>query len=322
MLQYPNIVLKRTIINAIFDYLFILFDIIILGNIFKYLTVGGEDYKWGLYLNVAGSSSIAPGSQYPSTKHPTGYHFSWQDGRILNEFQINYITEGSGNYENEYGSFSVRKGSILITFPGVWHRYRPNNKTGWKEYYIGFKGSFTKQIFMHPRFTPKQPVIQVGIKEELIDTYLKVFDLVEKEQPGYQQIASGMVIKLLGYIISFDKQKGFSGKKIANVIDDARFLLRQNVDQEINLEKIAEQHHVGYSYFRQMFKKYTGVSPGQYHLQLRLMRAKELLAASDKSIKEISYELGFKSIYYFSNIFKKKEGMNPSTFRENRHTIN
>jgi AraC-like DNA-binding protein len=79
---------------------------------------------------------------------------------------------------------------------------------------------------------------------------------------------------------------------------------------------MAQKHHVSYSYFRKMFKKYTGVSPGQYHLQLRIMRAKELLISTDKSIKEISYELGFQSIFYFSNMFKKKEGTTPSHFRK------
>ncbi|MDX1284781.1 MAG: AraC family transcriptional regulator, partial [Draconibacterium sp.] len=134
--------------------------------------------------------------------------------------------------------------------------------------------------------------------------------------PGFQQIASGMVVKLLGYIISFEKQKGFSGKYIAKVIEEVRFYMRQNTENEINLEHLAEKHKVGYSYFRKMFKKYTGVSPGQYHLQLRIIRAKELLVSTDKSIKEISLELGFQTIHYFSLIFKKKVGMNPSEFRK------
>ena len=127
-----------------------------------------------------------------------------------------------------------------------------------------------------------------------------------------------MVMKLLGYIISFEKQKGFSGKGISKVIEEARFMMRQNVEQEINLEELAEKYNVGYSYFRQMFKKYTGVSPGQYHLQLRIIRAKELLVSTNKSIKEISHELGFQTIYYFSYMFKKKEGVNPSEFRKMR----
>lgn len=285
---------------------------------FKYLTVGEEDANWGLFLNAAGSSTIKSGSKYPPTEHPSGYYFNWEEGRVLQEFQINYITKGAGIFENKFGKFAIKSGSIIFTFPGIWHRYKPLAKTGWIENYVGFEGKFATELFNHPRFTPKQPVLQIGIKEEIMDTYLKIFDLVEKEKPGFQQIASGMVIKLLGYIISFEKQKGFSGKGISKVIEEARFMMRQNVEQEINLEELAQNYNVGYSYFRQMFKKYTGVSPGQYHLQLRIIRAKELLVSTNKSIKEISYELGFQTIYYFSNMFKKKEGINPSEFRKGR----
>lgn len=285
------------------------------NNEFKYLTLSEEDISWGLYLNVAGSAHIAANTNYPSINHPSEYYFNWEEGRILNEFQINFITEGAGILENKYGTFQLKQGSIFITFPGEWHRYKPLLRTGWTENYIGFYGKMAEKLLSKPQFSPKDPVFNFGFKEELLDTFLKIFDLVKKEQPGYQQIASGMVIKLLGYIISFEKQKGFSGKRIAQVVEAIRFEMRQNMQKEINLKELAREHHVSYSFFRKMFKKYTGVSPGQYHLQLRITRAKELLISTDKSIKEISYELGFQSIFYFSNLFKKKEGITPSLFR-------
>ncbi len=46
------------------------------------------------------------------------------------------------------------------------------------------------------------------------------------------------------------------------------------------------------------------------------MRAKELILTSEKSIKEISYELGFESLHYFSRFFKKKLGVNPTDLRK------
>ncbi len=178
-----------------------------------------------------------------------------------------------------------------------------------------------RKLISAPQFSPNEPVFNLGIKEEFLDTFLKIFDLVEKEQPGYQQIASGMVIKLLGYIISFEKQRDFSGKPIARIIESIRFEMRKNTGEEIDLNALAEKHNVSYSFFRKMFKKYTGVSPGQYYLQLRITRAKEMLVSTDKSIKEISYELGFQSIFYFSNIFKKKEGVTPSHFRNKNNMV-
>ncbi|WP_319481499.1 AraC family transcriptional regulator [uncultured Draconibacterium sp.] len=287
-----------------------------MNEYFKYLTTSEEDINWGLYLKVAGFAQIKANAQYPTKEHPSEYYFEWKSGRNLHEFQLNYITEGAGIFENKHGRFQVKPGSLLVIFPNEWHRYRPIKKTGWVENYVGFNGHIAHQLLKHPTFSTQQPVIQCGIREDIIDTYLKISDLVEKERPGYQQIASGMVVKLLGYIISFEKRKGFSGKQISTVIEEVRFLMRQNAAQEINLEDLARQHNVGYSYFRKMFKKYTGVSPGQYHLQLRIIRAKELLISTDKSIKEISLELGFQTIHYFSLIFKKKVGMNPSEFRK------
>ena len=286
-----------------------------MDDFYKYLTAGEEDRNWGFYLNVAGSYFAKSGRLYPPVKHPSGYYFNWENGRVLQEFQINYITEGAGLLETEFGKFAIRQGSIFIIQPGVWHRYRPNQKTGWKEHYIGFNGNMGIPFLSHPIFLENQPVLNPGVRAELIDTYYKIFDLVHEEQPGFQQIASGLIVKLLGYLISFEKQREFHGKRIAGIIEDARFKIRQNVESLLDIEEMANDYNIGYSYFRKMFKSYTGVSPHKYHLELKIIRAKELLLASNKSVKEISYDLGFQSIHYFSRLFKNKVGKSPTEFR-------
>ena len=78
----------------------------------------------------------------------------------------------------------------------------------------------------------------------------------------------------------------------------------------------AENHHIGYSYFRKMFKQYTGIAPVQYHLDLKIQRAREMLLSTDRSIKEIAFDLDFHSIHYFSRLFKKKTGISPSDIRK------
>jgi len=283
---------------------------------FKYLNPGQEDMDWGLYVNCVGKSVIEPGSVYPPTEHPTGYYFKHENGRVLNEYQINYITEGPGIFEDRGGIYEFNPGSLIFLMPGEWHRYRPRKNSGYVEHYVGFHGNIAHQIYGRPWFKQRDAVVEVGYREEIIDTFYKIFDYVKEEKPGYQQVVAGIVMKLLGIIVSIEKQKDFSGKRIETIIQNACFFIRENVENDINFQAYAEDNNIGYSYFRKSFKKYTGMPPAQYHLNLKILRAKEMLLYSNKSIKEICYDLGFQSIYYFSRMFKEKLGGPPSSFRD------
>jgi AraC-like DNA-binding protein len=287
-------------------------------DFFKYLTPGEGDKKWGLYLSVAGRSQTQAGGRYPSTEHPTGYFFTWERGRVLEEYQLVYISEGAGVLQNRAGKHPARAGSVLLLRPGEYHRYRPLSETGWTEWFVGFQGHLADHFYRHTPLLNKEPLISYGFREDLIEIYNRIFAQIQEEKPGYQQIASGLVVQLLGLLVAHDRQGDFSGKPIENIIQKARLYMRDWADEDIDLQKLAEDYHISYATFRKMFKKYTGMSPRQYHLELKLRRAKELLLTTDHSIKEISQTLNFESIHYFSRYFKKKMGYPPSGVRKNR----
>ncbi|MGQ1947992.1 AraC family transcriptional regulator [Geofilum sp. OHC36d9] len=287
-----------------------------MDDFFKYLAASPEDKQWGISFNVVGKSTIKPNSTYPSPEHPSGYFFNWEIGRILYEYQVNYITEGKGVIETQNGKYTITAGTILLIKPGMWHRYRPNPSTGWTEHYIGLEGEIIERLFKNPVLNSKSPVINCGLKESLIDCYDKIYELATKEKPGFQLISSGIAIRLLGSVVSHVKNKDFKGQPLETAMEKAKFEMRNNLDKDLDFTDLASSLNLGYSYFRKMFKKHTGVSPGQYHLQLRLMRAKELLLTTDMPIKEVAYETGFESIHYFSRLFKSKIGQPPSELRK------
>ena len=72
---------------------------------------------------------------------------------------------------------------------------------------------------------------------------------------------------------------------------------------------------MSYAHFRRLFKQQTGLSPYQYHLQLRINRARELLHGTTLSVKQVAARLNFENPYHFSKIFKRKTGMAPHHFR-------
>ncbi len=83
-----------------------------------------------------------------------------------------------------------------------------------------------------------------------------------------------------------------------------------------NIEQIADGLSVSQRYLSDTLKKETGKTSTE-HLHLYLMdEAKNILLNPNKTIAEVAYELGFEYPPYFSRLFKKKEGISPSEYRE------
>ena len=68
-------------------------------------------------------------------------------------------------------------------------------------------------------------------------------------------------------------------------------------------------------YFRRIFRAFYGTSPVKYINDLRLSRAKELIASGFYSITEAAARSGFSDMSYFSRVFKKATGLPPSEWR-------
>ena len=92
--------------------------------------------------------------------------------------------------------------------------------------------------------------------------------------------------------------------------------MRERLHHSLRAEDIAKRLGVGYSWFRQTFKRVIGVSPSRYLTLLMMSYAKELLVTENKSITETAYLLGYENIGQFSTVFRKVEGVSPSQFRE------
>ncbi|WP_165452405.1 AraC family transcriptional regulator [Paenibacillus thalictri] len=91
--------------------------------------------------------------------------------------------------------------------------------------------------------------------------------------------------------------------------------VHQHYTEPLSLTYIADHfrfhpHHVIY-----LFRKHTGVTPGQYIQQVRLERAKELLEFTRLSVTEIAEQLTW-TLPYFSRLFRAKVGAAPAAYRE------
>lgn len=66
------------------------------GSDIKYLVPAEGDQLWGLTVTSVGNQVITSEEEYPPQNHPKGYFFDVEAGRVLDEFQLLYITDGEG----------------------------------------------------------------------------------------------------------------------------------------------------------------------------------------------------------------------------------
>ncbi|HHV98028.1 MAG TPA: helix-turn-helix transcriptional regulator [Clostridiaceae bacterium] len=92
--------------------------------------------------------------------------------------------------------------------------------------------------------------------------------------------------------------------------------LRDQYDANYSLEEAAQIAHLSPYHFIRTFKAYTGKSPYEYLMLVKLNKAKELLSSNKSSITEVCYTCGFNNLSNFINCFKKKVGVTPSEYRK------
>ena len=293
-----------------------------MNNFYKYLPVSKEDESWGLTVLNTGCTRIEAARDYPYKNHPSHHNFNWKSWRRLEEYQVIYITNGQGIFESEsFSQAKVKAGTLIILFPNEKHRYKPDSNTGWDEYWVGIKGVIIDNLLSAGYLSPDNPCHYIGFNDGIISLYNLIIEKTKQERSGYQPFISGIVLHLLGNCHSIIKQSIVENSEEEVIIDRARLLFRSNINNPYSPEQAAKELNVGYSWFRKRFKNYTGLSPGQYYLQLKIEKAKELLTNGNMRIKEIAIELNFDSILYFSKIFKEKTGFNPTDYRNRKRLV-
>ncbi|WP_347294217.1 AraC family transcriptional regulator [uncultured Duncaniella sp.] len=285
----------------------------------KYLLANERDQQWGLSVSSIGAERFGPGDAYPSPRHSESYLFRSNVGRVFDEYQLVYISEGEGFFESaSVARTKIVAGTMFLLFPGEWHTFSPTPSVGWTQYWIGFKGA-NVDLRVENRFLSKNsPIFRVGVNDMIIRLYNEAIEVARGEVSCYQLLLAGIVNHLLGLMYVLDHNCRFeeTNSGIADKIKKAQVIMLESVYEPVMLQDIALRVGMSYSSFRQHFREYTGCGPASYLRNLRLERAMELITKTSLTLKEIAYTLNFKSPEYFSLQFKKAFGRSPSEYRD------
>ena len=120
-------------------------------------------------------------------------------------------------------------------------------------------------------------------------------------------------LKGLGFEI-MDDRKVQTIEKIKNLI--VTLVHHSNNEIITNLSTfISSQLLQDYNYLSNLFSEVEGTTIEKYFIAQKIERVKELLVYNEMTLSEIADQLGYSSVAYLSNQFKKVTGLTPSHFK-------
>lgn len=163
-------------------------------------------------------------------------------------------------------------------------------------------------------------------EEKQIESIVSTIEIeYQNNQDAFsKEIIISQLSTLFKYANRFYERQFLNRKELSNNLLE-RFNLKLSEYFELgelqekgipSIEQIANKMSVSQRYLSDTLKKETGKTTTE-HLHLHLINeAKNILLNPNKSISEVAYELGFEYPQYFSRLFKKKEGISPTEYRE------
>lgn len=284
-------------------------------NFLIYQPVPPEADVWGLAVVAGGRAKVMPGAPYPPPGHGEGHAFTWENGRVLGAFQIVCITAGSGEFEAKAtGRISIEAGTVMVIFPGVWHRYRPRVQTGWTESWIEVVGTTADRLLAAGIISPKRAVIR-SVETAALSAMMKTLhQRLQGRLQRYDAEAGALALQLLSRLAAVPRGRT-EPSPVAAAIARAERVLLEHLNDPPPMPAVAERVGMAYSYFRREFKRRTGFSPRLYLQRLRLDKARRMLGTTPESIQSIADRLGFNSAFHLSAAFKKEFGVSPQGWR-------
>jgi len=291
---------------------------------------------------------ISPEQISPYIRYVNNYAPRWsytEPMRILFDYEFMYVIAGRSHIIYNGEEYNLEKGDFFYFKPGIPNRMRVNSSDGFHTHCIHFdwtpplpEADFSvEDMYLHPtsdnayykraQLLSDRPLAQPetlslptyikntpGSTYELFNrcyyTYLKG-DMLSKMQ------LKADFISILTLLCTYAESGTTRENTILHPsISHAVEYIQLNYQTSLSVSELAKKCHLSEKYFGTLFKDNLGKSMNQFLLEVRIDAAKRLLVNTSFSLEEISIKVGFDTVYYFSNCFKKNTGLSPSIYRK------
>ena len=296
-------------------------------NIDQFDSLSDAHRAYGLPAPVHPLISLIDNHIYPvvAGKSPNSH--------VLKFYKISFRTRLGGKLKYGQGYYDFDEGGLLFA--------SPNQVIGSYPYTSECSAGYT--LLIHPDFLLSYPLAKkikqygffsyaaneaLHLSDDEKEIIISIFKIIEKELKSRiddfsQDVIVSQIELLLNYANRFYKRQFITRKAVSNdllqkleeLLDDY-FNNGKSLSQGIpSVQYLSEHLNISATYLSDMLRSLTGQN-AQQHIHSKLIeKAKEKLSATNLSVSEIAYELGFEHPQSFSKLFKTKTSFSPLAFR-------
>lgn len=260
----------------------------------------GNEINLPIYLNSVGCNEYEK-----HTIMTEGYH----------HHQICFTSKGEGIFRNGDNEYRFKDNMGYFIKNNTPYEYFPISKI-WTTHFVSFGGFATESLLEQLGWLPFFAFYNLEIVS-LHNFQKKMYLLADETDFPNRCLTSALTYE---YIMNIYAQQHRSDDENPIKCNNSALLFaKRYIEQyyfiDITLDTLSECANVSPQHLCRLFQKYLQMRPVHYITLIRIKNAKQLLSNTDKSIKNISEEVGFHSPYYFTNTFKKLENMTPLQYR-------
>lgn len=246
------------------------------------------------------------------------YSGNWQCVPHTHEYtEIFYIIGGTGLFLIEDQERQVHINDIVIINPAISHAEVSINSQSLEYIVLGISGI---RLVANRHSNEHFCILDHYESAEISGCLWNILREMEQKHTGFQDVCRAcmemLVIRLMrstSLTVSTEDEIAGGNHQCAAV----KRYIDLHFKESLSLEQLAAKAHMNKYYLAHTFKAEYGTSPINYMITRRIIESKYLLAETDLSLAQIAQMLGFSSPSYFSQAFRKAQGISPADYRKN-----
>ena len=238
-----------------------------------------------------------------------------------NHMELFFIVGGKGQFLIDDRLHPVNVNNLVIINPNVTHTEVSLNAQPLEYIVLGVEGiTLANSETSSGQFS----ILDHYESAEVAGCLRNILREMEQKNTGYEDVCQAfmeiLIIRLMritALSVATEPHTISTNRQCAAV----RRYIDLHFKEALTLEQLAEEGHMNKYYLSHAFKREYGVSPINYMISKRIEESKYLLVETDLSMSQIAQLLGFSSLSYFSQVFRRTQSVTPKDYRSSqKHT--